>query len=83
MKITESQKFIRTLREDLIDFGTLPDYTIRRIANLNLKDSELKDAIYEINSIKEELGEDYLDKEKKKLSKEEKEIIIAVRNKTP
>ena len=26
--------FLRTLREDIIDYGTLSDYTLRRIANL-------------------------------------------------
>lgn len=75
------KKFLRTLREDLLDYGTLPDYTIRRIANLNLNDAQLQEAIEEIKSIKDELGEDYLEKEKSKLSKEEKEIIIAIRNK--
>lgn len=75
------KKFIRTLREDFIDYGTLPDYTIRRIANLKLDNVELKEAIEEITSIKEELGEDYLEKEKRKLGKEEKEIIIAILNK--
>ena len=80
-KLIELKKFIRTLREDIIDFGTLPEYTIRRIANLKLNDPELKEAIEEINSIKEELGEDYLDKEKKRFGEQEKEIIIAIKNK--
>ncbi|NWF90447.1 MAG: DEAD/DEAH box helicase family protein [Ignavibacteriaceae bacterium] len=80
-KLLSLKKFIRTLKEDLIDYGTLPDYTIRRIANLKLNNTELKEAIEEITSIKEELGEDYLEKEKRKLGKEEKEIIIAILNK--
>ncbi len=80
-KLMELKKFIRILREDIIDYGTLPEYTIRRIANLKLNDPELEEAIEEINSIKEELGEDYLDKEKKKFGDQEKEVIIAIRNK--
>jgi superfamily II DNA or RNA helicase len=79
--LLQLKKFIRTLREDLLDYGTLPDYTIRRIANLKLSDSELKEAIEELNSIKNELGEDYLDKEKKKLTRADKEVIIAILNK--
>lgn len=75
------KKFLRTLREDLIDYGTLPEYTIRRIANLKLNDAQLIEAIEEIKAIRDELGENYLDKEKKKLSNEQKEIIIAIRNK--
>ena len=26
--------FVRTLREDILDYGTLSDYTLRRIANM-------------------------------------------------
>jgi len=80
-QLSSLKKFIRTLREDIIDYGTLPEYTIRRIANLKLDNADLKEAIEEITSIKEELGEDYLEKEKKKLNKDEKEIIVAILNK--
>lgn len=80
-KLTEVKKFIRTLREDILDYGTLPDFTLRRIANIKLNGNDLKEAIDEINKIKTELGEDYLEKEKKRLSKEDKEIIIAIMNK--
>ncbi|MEG8945632.1 helicase-related protein [Rosettibacter firmus] len=79
-KLIDLKKFIRTLREDIIDYGTLPEYTIRRIANLKLNDNDLNKTIEEINSIKEELGEDYLEKEKKRFAEQEKEIIIAIRN---
>src|SRR3989304_3284878 len=38
--------FLRTLREDIIDYGTLSDYTLRRIANLeNSDDSNRKKSI--------------------------------------
>ncbi|MFA3783185.1 helicase-related protein [Melioribacteraceae bacterium 4301-Me] len=77
------KNFLRTIREDLIDYGTLPDYTIRRLASLKLKEDDLQSAIEEIESIKNELGEDYLEKEKKKLQKADKEIIIAIMNKKP
>ncbi len=74
------KKFIRMLREDIIDYGTLPDYTLRRIANLNLKNENLKEAIEAIETIKNELGEEYLYNEKMQLSMKDKEIIIAIEN---
>ncbi len=35
----------------------------------------------ELDSLKKELSEDYLEKEKQKITSKEKEIIIAIRNK--
>lgn len=77
-KISEIKPFLRVLREDIIDYGTLPDYTLRRISQLKLND--VQNVIDEITAIKNELGEDYLEKEKKKFEGE-KEIIIAINNK--
>ncbi|MBS1552606.1 MAG: helicase [Bacteroidetes bacterium] len=73
--------FIRTLNEDIIDYGTLSDYTIRRISNL-VTGSEIKQkkTIEELNTLLIELGADYLQKEKDKLKEVTKEIIIAVEN---
>ncbi len=76
------KKFLRTLREDILDYGTLSDYTLRRIANLETVKMNIEQILEEINALKNELGEDYLDKEKQKLSKQDKEVIIAIRNKT-
>lgn len=73
--------FLRTLREDILDYGTLPDYTMRRIANLeSADDAKQKRAITEIIALKNELGEDYLEKEKAKQKDLSKEIIIAIEN---
>ena len=73
--------FLRTLREDIIDYGTLPDSTMRRIANLgNSDDNNRKKAIIEISDIKDKLGEDYLQKEKERQKDLSKEIIIAIEN---
>ena len=72
---------IRILREDIIDYGTLSDYTLRRIANLeNSDDINRKKAILEISAMKDELGEDYLQKEKERQKDLSKEIIIAIEN---
>ncbi|MEK7079309.1 MAG: helicase-related protein, partial [Patescibacteria group bacterium] len=57
--------FVRTLREDIVDFGTLSDYTLRRIANMEtVKDVGKIKSVEEITALKRELGEDYLQKEK-------------------
>ncbi len=73
--------FIRTLREDILDYGTLPDRTLRRIANmLNSDDNNRKKAVMEISALKNELGEDYLQKEKDRQKDLSKEIIIAIEN---
>ena len=73
--------FIRTLREDILDYGTLPDYTLRRIANMEtVNDAGKKKTVDEITALKQELGEDYLQKEKDRQKDIEKEIIIAIEN---
>jgi len=73
--------FLRTLREDILDYGTLPDYTLRRIANLSNNHSGINtgDAIAEIRKLGKELGSNYLDREKNK-QYPDKEIIIAIEN---
>ncbi len=73
--------FLRVLREDIIDYGTLSDYTLRRITNLEYSDEDSrKRSIKEIVSLKQELGEDYLRKEKDRQKDLTKEIIVAIEN---
>ena len=67
--------FLRTIKEDIISFGTLPDFTLRRI--MNFKENKVKD----IEELKHKLGEDYLLKEKARQKDPKKEIIIAIENK--
>ena len=73
--------FLRVLREDILDFGTLSDFTLRRIANMESSDeAKQKKAAIEITALKKELGEDYLQKEKARRKDLSKEIIIAIEN---
>lgn len=74
--------FLRILLEDIIDYGTLSDYTLRRISNLESSDNEkIKTTIKEIDLVKKELGgENYLQKEKDRQKDLSKEIIIAIEN---
>ncbi len=75
----EYKNFLKTLLEDILDYGTLPDYTLRRIANLeSANDEKLEKSIEEIKSLREELGEDYLEKEKERQKNLIKEIIVAI-----
>lgn len=82
-EVFKVKRFINTLLEDIIDYGTLPDYTLRRIANLEIQNEEkLKKSIEEIYALRDELGEDYLEKEKVKHKDLVKEIIVAIENQT-
>lgn len=68
------KKFLRTLREDILDYGTLVDYTLRRVADLK------EDSVKEIHDLLNELGENYLAEEKNQKNQLRKEIIIAIEN---
>jgi len=73
--------FLKVLLEDVLDYGTLPDYTLRRIANIDASSEEkLKKSLEEIQNLKEELGIDYLEKEKARQKDLTKEIIVAIEN---
>ena len=90
-RIFGHKDFLKTLLEDVLDYGTLPDYTLRRIANLPVplarqtglessNENKVEKEIEEIKSLKEELGEDYLEKEKLRQKDLYKEIIVAIEN---
>jgi len=80
-KVFKVKRFLKTLLEDITDYGTLSDYTLRRIANLEYQDeNKLKKSLNEINVLKEELGQDYLEKEKLRYRNLTKEIIVAIEN---
>jgi len=75
--------FTRTLLEDIIDYKTLPDFTLRRIANLQTNNPSEKDVekiVDEFGKLKNDLGEDYLEKIQHKLGSMQSEIIVAIEN---
>ncbi len=74
-ELMPSKGFLRTLKEDILSYGTLADYTLRRIGNF--KENLIKDIL----ELRNELGEDYLIKEKNRQKDHKKEIIIAIENK--
>ncbi len=73
-------KFLLTLKEDLIEYFTLPDYTLRGIIEFKEYFAKEEKLAKKIEELKNKLGEDYLEKEKQKLIKTEKEVILAVYN---
>ncbi len=75
--------FLRTLIRDLREFKTLPKFTLRRLASVNLepdKPQEIKSFIVELKFIRGHLGDDYLEIIEKRLGSLKSEIIIAVEN---
>ena len=79
-QLKEYKDFLKTLLEDLTDYGTLPYYTLRRIINLQTSKDKIPKTIQELKNLKDELGENYLLKEIEKLKNIQKEIIIAIEN---
>lgn len=75
--------FLRTLIKDLTHYRSLPKFTMRRLANIDLQKGndqavqELKDALKEIKQV---FGEDYLEKLERRVGDMKSEIIIAVEN---
>jgi ERCC4-related helicase len=75
----EQLPFLRILRKDIDEYGTLSDYTLRRIGNLI--EMDIKEQIVEIDNIKKELGgANYLEKEKQRINTMQQEVIIAIEN---
>ncbi len=76
--------FIYTLLEDILDYGTLPDFTLRRIANLEtLNAKKLKGLEKDLAALQKELGENYLKPIKDDRDQLKPHIIIAIENQTP
>jgi superfamily II DNA or RNA helicase/HKD family nuclease len=70
--------FVNDLLEDAIDYKTLSDFTMRRLANL--KHNDVLQTVKEIENLKQELGENYLEDVKKRARLVGREVIIAVEN---
>ena len=72
------RRFAAMLRDDILYYGTLPDYTLRRI--VDIKTENVIEVHEKLKALREELGENYLLKEKERLKRVEKDIIIAIEN---
>jgi superfamily II DNA or RNA helicase len=74
--------FIHSLIEDIREYGTLSDYVWAEIVSLEtfLKKGEIDKIADALKKLKEEIGEDFLEKIKERLKSLDKEIIIAIEN---
>lgn len=78
IKIKPYEKFISDLIEDIRSFGTLSEYTLNQIADLENK--ELDKIIEELEKLKKLIGEDFLDKVLENIKNHKEEVIIAIEN---
>jgi len=79
----EFHRLLLNLVEDIEDYKTLSDYTLRRIANLDTKANDEKKIAAnkkELASLENDLGFDYLTGIKQKIGLLEKEVIVAIEN---
>ena len=81
------QEFISNLIEDISEFGTLSEYILSKIVEWKEKylgkSGEIKDLdglIEEIEGLKNEIGEDFLERAKKYFETVKDTIIIAIEN---
>ena len=79
----EFHQLLLNLVEDIEDYKTLSDYTLRRIANLAADATDGKKIAAdkeELASLQNDLGFDYLAKIKQKIKQLDKEVIVAIEN---
>lgn len=82
-KLSHHHTFLADLLSDILDYGTLSDYTLRRISNWETQNASHATKLEkEISALKLELGSDYLSQVKTDLKKTKEEIIIAIENQT-
>ncbi|MDO9530483.1 MAG: helicase-related protein [Syntrophales bacterium] len=82
-ELEEDLPFIRTLIRDLRDFRTLPKFTLRRFAELDIKlgkTGEVQRLKDELAFLRRHLGDDYLDGIERNLGSLKSEIVVAVEN---
>ena len=73
--------FIIMLKEDIQDYGTLPEYTLKTIADWNNNDKpNFTHITKELEKLSRTLGKDYLNKVKFSLKVYEPQIIVAIEN---
>lgn len=84
LEIKPQVGFIKALLDDIMNYGSLSDFTLRRISILETtNENRRKETEQVIEALRIELGESYMLKEKTKLNIVRKEIIIAIENQKP
>ncbi len=75
--LADLHSFLLTLREDILEYRTLPANTLRRIADIGTNKERAKK---EFAVLRAELGDDYLKQLKARMALLKEEVIIAVEN---
>ncbi|HRR98240.1 MAG TPA: helicase-related protein [Candidatus Syntrophosphaera sp.] len=81
-KLLPWKSFLFMLKEDIANYGTLSDYTLRNISDwIKIgKDKDYDNIISELEQLSQKLGKNYLDKVKKQLKYYDQEVIVAIEN---
>ena len=77
--LLELLSFLRTLLEDVRLYGSLPDFTLRRLSSVDLHESPdcINEFLETVIALRDVLGGDYLCKIKRRLRGNSSDIIIA------
>ncbi len=75
-------KFLSDIMEDIREFCTLSEYVMEKIVSWKDYLNSPERLISEIEDLKKEIGEDFLEKVLKNLKEFEEEVIIAIENQT-
>ncbi len=79
----EKADFARMLLADIIEFKTLSDFTLRRIANLDKKVlSGADDLLDDLAALERDLGSHYLDDVRARIGDPEMDVVVAIENRT-
>jgi len=72
-------QFLQTLLEDIRLYGTLPDYTLRKLSaeDLQQNNEKLSQVLESVRVLRTVLGADYLQRLKKRLCSRSSEVIIS------
>lgn len=81
--LLEFRRFIETLYRDILDYKTLSKATLRKIANIDLKDNSeagIEKIVEQFGELRTNLGENYLESIESQTVAISKEIIVAIEN---
>ncbi len=80
-ELVEWRSFLIMLREDIDKFGTLPEYTLKRIADwYNDGNPDYFYISNELEQLSKSLGKNYLNRVKHEIRAFEQQVIVAVEN---
>jgi vacuolar-type H+-ATPase catalytic subunit A/Vma1 len=94
-ELKEEREFLNALMEDIVEYQTLSEYALAKIVSwerlvkeivklktekLKSKEKLIEELKRKVRELKEELGEDFLQKTKARVREESKDVIIAVEN---